>query len=114
MTTYPGLSGPEISNFPSREDSRDRYEPGTSSTLAGSIWSDRQNRHLPGDALSSIPRRIRPRRSAVGARSRLPGLCVSAPEQEIGIVEYPTGLELLGDLAGGSESPYSGKWQALI
>ena len=29
MTTYPGLPGPEIGAFLSREDSRDHYDPGT-------------------------------------------------------------------------------------
>lgn len=29
MTTYPGLPGPKISDYLTREDSRDHYEPGT-------------------------------------------------------------------------------------
>jgi kynurenine formamidase len=34
MTTYPGLPGPVVSDFLSREDSRARYAPGTSFAIA--------------------------------------------------------------------------------
>jgi kynurenine formamidase len=34
MTTYPGLPGPAISDFLSREASRERYAPGTSFSIA--------------------------------------------------------------------------------
>ena len=34
MTTYPGLPGPNVSDFLSREDSRARYAPGTSFAIA--------------------------------------------------------------------------------
>jgi Predicted metal-dependent hydrolase len=34
MTTYPGLPGPVLSDFLSREDSRGRYAPGTTFSIA--------------------------------------------------------------------------------
>jgi len=84
MTTYPGLPGPEISDFLSREDSRDRYEPGTEFNIGridmvantGTYLDTPFHRYPDGFDLADLPLEL---------VADLPGLCLSVSEQEIGV-----------------------------
>jgi arylformamidase len=63
MTTYPGLPGPEIDQYLSREDSRERYAPGTEFAIdritmvgnTGTYLDSPYHRYEDGADLADLP-----------------------------------------------------------
>ena len=94
MITYPGLPGPEISDYLTREDSRDRYDPGTEFSIrridlvanTGTYLDTPFHRFPDGFDLADLPLEL---------VADLPGLCVPVSDREIG-VEALNGLDFEG------------------
>jgi len=97
MATYPGLPGPKISDYLTREDSRDHYEPGTEFNIGridmvantGTYLDTPFHRFPDGFDLADLP---------LDRVADLPGLCVPVSGQEIG-PEALDGLDLAGRAA---------------
>jgi kynurenine formamidase len=89
MTTYPGIPGPVVSDFLSRADSRDRYEPGTEFNIGridmvantGTYLDTPFHRFEGGFDLADLP---------LAQVADLPGICIQDPGPEVGV-------EALGD-----------------
>lgn len=94
MSTYPGLPGPEISDFLTREDSRNHYDPGTEFSIrridmvanTGTYLDTPFHRFPEGFDLADLPLEL---------VADLPGLHVQVPDQEIG-VEALNGIDFKG------------------
>jgi arylformamidase len=84
MTTYPGLPGPVITHYLTREDSRDQYAPGTEFHIGriemvantGTYLDTPSHRYSNGYDLAEL---------ALERVADLDGVCVAVAGQEIGV-----------------------------
>lgn len=83
MVTYPGLPGPEISEYLSRADSRANYAPGTE-FLIGRIDMVGNTGTYLDTPFSPLRQWVRPRRTSPRRCRRPAGLCIEAAGPEIG------------------------------
>ena len=94
MITYPGLPAPKISDYLTREDSRDHYEPGTEFSIrridmvanTGTYLDTPFHRFTDGFDLADLP---------LDRVADLPGRCVPVSGKEIG-AETLDGLDVEG------------------
>jgi len=94
MTTYPGLPGPKVDAFLTREDSRDHYETGTEFHIGqielvgntGTYLDTPFHRFTDGFDLADLD---------LGSVAGVPGICIRADVQEIA-ADLVDGLDVSG------------------
>jgi arylformamidase len=94
MVTYPGLPAPRISDHVGRDDSRDRFGPGTGIHIGkiemvantGTYLDTPAHFYSDGIGLADLP---------LERVADLPGVCVSAPGPAVG-ADVIDGLEIFG------------------